>query len=201
MKITSLLVASFMAVIGASSAIASPLTSQTKSHEGLIITGDYMNESDALDIHRRPKPHNYKHRRRHIEHRYTADDYDDEQVYVEPRRRSYYEQPEPYYQAPVIVPQYGFGFGGGYEQNYGYNGRGNRGYNSGGYNRDRVDAPRVRPQYAPQAQVPQQVPQIAPRTVQPQYTRPNAGFPNSGYQRGVPGAMQPGVADPEMGRR
>jgi hypothetical protein len=175
MKIYSLLVASVVAFFGVATANASPLVAHSKSHKGLIVTGDYMNESDALDIRRRPKPHYNKHRRRHVEQRYYVDDYDDRQVYVEPRRRSYYN-PEPYYQAPVIVPQYGFGlgFGSGYGGGYGYNERSQRGYNSGRTYNQRVEAPRARPQYAPQAQVP-------PRAVQPQYTRPNAGYQRGGF--------------------
>jgi hypothetical protein len=183
MKISSLLVATIVAFAGVSAghvsvAHASPLISHTKHKSTLIVTGDYMNESDALDIRRRPKPHYHKHRRRHVEQRYYVDDYDDGQVYVEPRRRSYYN-PEPYYQAPVIVPQYGFGlgFGSGYGGGYGYNERSQRGYNSGRTYNQRVEAPRARPQYAPQAQVPQ----IAPRAVQPQYTRPNAGYQRGGF--------------------
>ncbi len=189
MKITSLLVASVVAFFGVSVASASPLVAHSKTHKGLIITGDYMNESDALDIRRRPKPHNYKHRRRHIEQRYIVDDYDDGQVYVEPRRRSYYE-PDPYYSAPVVVQQYGFGFGSG----YGYNGRGNRGYNGGGYNAGRVDSPRARPQYPPQAPRQQFAPQpqIAPRAAPPaqQFANPQYTRPNGGYQRGGFGSSE-----------
>jgi hypothetical protein len=104
------------AALGAALITVIPSTVVAKDLSGFNIGSEYMNESDALDVRRRPQS------RRYVAPQYYGDDQD--QVYVSPR----YVQPNPYYQQRAIVrePQYGYngygyerGYGRGYERGYG----------------------------------------------------------------------------------
>ncbi len=72
--------------------------------ENFHISGDYVNESDALNF-----------RPRHSQHDYYHGDYNDGQRYIDQRRRRYYQE-QHYYAPPIVVaPRYGYDRGYNYD--------------------------------------------------------------------------------------